>query len=312
MSCKDSFVLDHSALTNEDVQRAIAIPHTPEMMAEGHTVGLRAVLEFNNWCLLPSLTTLVNPTPKELALSLLFGRIRLLIETLLVLTNVRHFQSIVGASRTAIELYVDMHLLARNVIENGIEKFFAFDRVQRLKAARRMVEFHDRYPDLRERGVDTFRAFIAGQGAAIDSERIRLWGERAKPDHWTNINFYERPKDLGPEFQCLVNDGYDYRNWQLHSGAAGVNGLTDEVLKALSANALHVVHTVGIGAVDLVATEFHIRDTIDNFAARLEELRLIPGFVMTDIRLRSLGEPQRVFITHPQREKKAPAPASTP
>jgi hypothetical protein len=112
MSCAASFVLDHSALTNEDVVRAIAIPHTPEMMAEGHTVGLRSVLEFNNWCLLPSLNTLVKPTPKELALNLLFGRVRLLIETLLVLTNVRHFQSIVGASRTAVELYVDMQLLA--------------------------------------------------------------------------------------------------------------------------------------------------------------------------------------------------------
>src|SRR5438132_3518982 len=28
-----------------------------------------------------------------------------------------------------------------------------------------------------------------------------------------------------------------------------------------------------------------------------------PGFVMTDIRLRSLGEPQRVFITHSKRLK---------
>jgi hypothetical protein len=55
------------------------------------------------------------------------------------------------------------------------------------------------------------------------------------------------------------------------------------------------------GAVDLVATEFCTRETIDNFAARLEELRLIPGFVMTDTRLRSLGEPQRVFLTHPER-----------
>lgn len=59
---------------------------------------------------------------------------------------------------------------------------------------------------------------------------------------------------------------------------------------------------IAIGAPDLVATEFHIRGTIENFAARIEELRLIPGFVMTDIRLRSLGEPQRVFITYPERK----------
>jgi hypothetical protein len=179
------------------------------------------------------MTTFVSPTPKELALHLLFGRIRLLIETLLVLTNVRHFQSIVGASRTAVELYVDMHLLARDLIQNGTEKFFAFDRVQRLKAARRMVEFHTKHPHLRERGVETFSTFIKDQGAAIDADRVRLWGSKSAPQHWTNVDFYKRPKDLGPAFQRLVNDGYDYRNWQLHSGAAGVNGLNDETLKAL-------------------------------------------------------------------------------
>ena len=307
MTCRDSFRVDHSALTNEDLRRAEAIPHKPEMMAEGHTVGLRAILEFHNWCVLPALNTLVNPTPRELALKLLYGRIRLLADTLLVLRNVRHFQSIVGASRTAIELYIDMHLLARNAIENGPEKFFAFDRVQRLKAARRMVEFHDRYPNLRERGVDTFRAFIAAQGAAIDAERVRLWGEGARPDHWTNINFYQRPNDLGPEFQRLVNDGYDYRNWQLHSGAAGVNGLTDETLTALSANALHVVHTIAIGSLELIATELRVRQSIESFAVRLEDLRLIPGLVLADVRLQSVGEPQRVFITHPQPVAAAPA-----
>lgn len=303
MSCGRSFVLDHSALTNDDVMRASAVPHTPQMMAEGHTVGLRAIREFVNWCLMPALNTLVNPTPEELALKLLFGRVRLLIETLLVLTNVRHFQSIVGASRTAVELYVDMHLIAREAIPDGPEKFFAFARVQKLKAARRMIEFHDRHPGLRQRGLDPFRAFVAEQGAAIDTERTRLWGERQKPDHWTNINLHERPRPLGPEFERLVNDGYDYRNWLLHSGAAGVDGLSDEVLNALSSNSLNVVHSVAVGMVDLIADQFHIRATIDDFAVRLEELDLIPGLVMTDIRLRSLGEAQRVFITHPQADK---------
>jgi hypothetical protein len=74
-------------------------------------------------------------------------------------------------------------------------------------------------------------------------------------------------------------------------------------LKALCASALKDVHTVAMGAVVLMADQFHCRETIEDFAIRLAELELIPGFVMTDIRLRSLGEPQRVFITHPQRNK---------
>lgn len=302
MSCASSFVLDHSALTEADVQRALAIPHTPEMAAEGYAVGLRAIAEFNGWCLLPMLHNLVNPTPKEEALNLLFGRIRLLSETLLGLTDVKHFQSIVGASRTVVELYVDMHLLAHDLIQDGTDKFFAFERVQKLKAARRMVSFHAKYPHLRKRGVETFNAFINAQKAAIDAERARLWGEKASLQHWTGINnFYDRPKDLGPDVQQFVNDGYDYRNWLLHSGAAGVNWQTDEALKALCANALSVVHAVAVGAVELIATELRIRETIENFTDRLSELLLIPGFVMTDARLRSVGEPQRVFLTYAER-----------
>lgn len=303
MSCKNSFVLDHSALKYDDVARASAIPHTAQMMAEGHTVGLRTICEFMNWCVLPALNTLVNPTPKENALKLLSGRIRLLIESLLLLTNARHFQSIVGASRTAVELYVDLHLIARETIPDGTEKFFAFDRVQRLKAARKMIEFHETHPGFREpHRLESFKTFVANEGAAIDAERTRLWGAGQKPNHWTNINFYERPKPLGPEFERLVNDGYDYRNWLLHSGAAGVNGLSDEVLAALSSNSLNVVHSVATGMVDLIATQFHLQATIEDFGIRLEELKLIPGLVMTDIRLRSIGEPQRVLITHPQKE----------
>ena len=65
MSCRESFVVNHSALTDEDLRRADAIPHQLEMMAEGHTVGLRAILEFHNWCVRPLLNTLVNPTQKS-------------------------------------------------------------------------------------------------------------------------------------------------------------------------------------------------------------------------------------------------------
>ena len=72
------------------------------------------------------------------------------------------------------------------------------------------------------------------------------------------------------------------------------------MLKALSANALNTVHEVAIGVVELMADQFHLREAIEDFDVRMEELRLIPGLVMTDNRLRSAGEPQRVFITHPK------------
>jgi hypothetical protein len=295
MSCDNSFVLDHSALSVSDVARATAIGHTPHVIAEAYTVGLRTTLEFYNWCIHPALMAQEQPSAKLSALHLLFGRIRFLSETLLSLTNVKHFQSIVGASRTAIELYVDMNLLAEDRIKNGVEKFFAFNRVQRLKSARRIVEFHTKHPGLRGNNLSVYDSFIASHGAAIDTERARLWGAKASPQHWTNINFYERPEGLAVEIKQLVSDGYDYRNWLLHSGAAGVHEFSDESLTALAATGVRVVHDVFIGAIDLMATQLGIRDSINDFPGRLNELRTVPGFVMVDLRLRAQGEPAAGF-----------------
>jgi hypothetical protein len=67
------------------------------------------------------------------------------------------------------------------------------------------------------------------------------------------------------------------------------------------------VHTVAMRSLELIATELRARESIEDFAVRLEDLGLIPGLVLADIRLQSVGEPQRVFITHPQRAAAAPA-----
>jgi hypothetical protein len=308
MTCVSSFTLDHSALTQEHIERATGITHTPQVVAEAYTVGLRTLLEFHNWCVFPSVkfrsdsvNSLTGLRRKDLALYLLFGRIRFLSQTLLSLTQVRHFQSIVAASRTAIELYVDMHLLAGDHVKNGVEKFFAFSRTQKLKAARRMVDFYNKNPTLRVRSLETYRTFIENNGAAIDAELALLWGPKASPRHWTNVNFEKRPEVLGVDIQELVHEGYDYRNWLLHSGAAGVYEMSNEALTALAATGVRTVHDVFLGAIELLTTELRICEDIEKFEDRLAELRLLPGFVMADIRLRQQGEPQRVFVSYPAR-----------
>ena len=80
-----------------------------------------------------------------------------------------------------------------------------------------------------------------------------------------------------------------------------MNGLSDDVFMLLSSNALHVVHSIATGMVGVMAAQFHLQALVEDFGIRLEELEIIPGLVLADIRLQSIGEPQRVFIAYPQR-----------
>lgn len=303
MSCEESFVLDHAALTEADVRRAMDVKQTPLMMAEAYKVGLQTVREFVKWCVTPSLQTLVLPSDHETALVVLFNRIQLLIETLLVLTDGRHFQSIMGASRTAVELYVDMHLIDRQLIQDAVEKFFVFRRAQQLKAARRMIDFYAANPALRTRSLDVFRDFVTINGQAIDADTTRLWGGGRRPvtpQHWSDRDLISRGRLVGVDVNQLVVEGYDYRNWLLHSGAAGVANMDLATFIAFSASALHAVHSVAIGAISLLARRVNLAATIPDLQMRIEGLETTPGFILTDLRLRSLGEPQRVRVRFQQ------------
>jgi hypothetical protein len=302
MSCKDCVQI-RDALTVADVHRAAAIPATPRTTAKAFYAGLLAVDEFLSHCLNPTLETLVGATDQDIALITLHHRIRGYLKSLLVLTHVMHFQSIAAASRSVIELYVDMLLIEHKLIEEAVVKFDAFTAAQRLKAAKRIIAFFAKYPELERREHTHAKTFVGEKADDIERDNIKCWGRKDPPLHWSNHSLTKRAELVGRECEELVFDGYDYRNWLIHSGASGVAGMPVGTFEALSATSLGVVQRTLLKEIHLVATRFKLDETIPGFAERLKDLEKIPGLVDADLRLQTLGEPQRVKLTF---QKKAP------
>ena len=301
MSCAKSVGVEDK-LTAADVERAAAVEVTPEHTAEAYHVGLMAIHEFVRWCVNPVLETLIDPTDEDRALVALQYRTHCLIRTLLALTEAIHFQSIVSASRSVIELHVDMLLIDQKLIPNGINKFYAFTRAQRLRAATRATKFYDTNPTLvHHNNLAVTRQFIYKNALAIDAESGQLWGVTKEskpkiPSHWSGLTLPNRAKLIGPECEKLVIDGYDYRNWMIHSGSSGVDGMEFPTFIAMSALSLIAVHQVMLANVKLLADRLKLAWVIEDLAGRLTVLEVLPGFVLTDVRLQSIGEPQRVRV----------------
>jgi hypothetical protein len=294
-------VVIEETLTLADLERAKNVPVRPLATAEAFDTGLRAADEFLKWCVTPFLDTLTVPSLQEQALVSLHHRIRGFLRTALALPATQYVQSLVAAARSGIELYVDMKLLDGGLIEDGLKKFWYFTDTQRLKAARRITEFYLKHPDLRSRPLDQLTEYIKEFGPAIDERTGQLWGIKKSgapkaPAHWSGLNLRARARLVSPECEDLVIDGYDYRNWLVHSGASGIAGLSRDTLEVLSATSLRALHRAALGSIEILASRLRLSVALDGFNEQFHVVEHVPDFVLADLQLRSLGEPQRVRV----------------
>jgi len=56
------------------------------------------------------------------------------------------------------------------------------------------------------------------------------------------------------------------------------------------------LHASALGALEVLASEFELKSALKDFDPWFEGLRRLPGSVVTDTLLKSLGEPQRVML----------------
>ena len=153
----------------------------------------------------------------------MFWRLHCLTLSALKLSEPTDFQSRSAASRSAIEIYSDIELVHRNLPADAVARFHAFSDTQRLRAARNIVRFLNDNSDLDQQPspYDPQREFIGKHEARIDKQTAALWGVQkngapVNPDHWTGRDLKARAASLGKDFEWLVHEGYDHRNWLIH------------------------------------------------------------------------------------------------
>jgi len=109
------------------------------------------------------------------------------------------------------------------------------------------------------------------------------------------MNLEVRAQRLGLEEELKVLDGYDMRNFAVHTGLTGVMGFSQTMFEALSAKALRNIADCMISALRIVGRELNIHATVDVYDRIIEDLEKAKRFTVADQALRARGEPQRYF-----------------
>ena len=165
-------------LSDDDMQRAHDTspkPPATTTLAGSYLALLEAIDLFTQEFVHPLTTSLLTLSQRQKAILGLYYRSIGFCRTAIELRSAIHQQTLTSAERSVIELYVDMELIHRDVVENAIEKFDAFTDVQKLKAARRIDQFFAANPGLDQNPsrATAHRAFIKNNEPPRVLERAR-------------------------------------------------------------------------------------------------------------------------------------------
>ena len=161
--------------TEEDLQRVTRVQVTPAITAGTAVTLLEAIDLFTQEYVIP-ITTDRQTADRDKVIVGLFYRSLGFVKSAIALTSVVHQQSITSAERSVLELYIDIELLHRKVIEHDVTKILTFVDWQKLKAARRVDSLYAKYPDLDQTEANPHRHFIENQAALIEQKASILWG----------------------------------------------------------------------------------------------------------------------------------------
>jgi hypothetical protein len=220
-----------------------------------------------------------------------------------LLKAVVHQQCITSAERSVLELYVDMELLHRNVFVDGTDRILAHIKVQKVKAARRIIKFYTTNPDLDTNPsyTEPHRAFLATSKELTLAKAEILWGKDKNgklrlPDHWSGVGLPKRAQKLDKAIEHRVAQGYDMRNFAVHTGLGGVINFEMTHLAMQCALSLRDIGECAAAALRIIGQEFELYKGLPDFFDHLAEVEKIPTFAIADKNLQSLGEPQRFFL----------------
>jgi len=281
-------------LSGDDMQRAhdnSPKPPPPKLLAGSYLSLLEAINIFTQESVHQVTTTLLNLSAREQAILGLYYRSIGFCRSVIELKSVVHQQRLTSAERSVIELYVDMELIHRNAILNGVEKFEAFTGVQKLKAARRMDTFFIENPDLDSvpSRATVHREFIQNNVSNIETTVEQLWGKGAKPVHWSGLDLVNRSKKLDKDIEYLVIKDYDRSNFAVHTGVAGILNLSPLNFEAMCAFALNIIGDCLLAELHILGKELKLADAIPNYTTILEELDKVQVYAFADKTLQALG-----------------------
>jgi hypothetical protein len=248
-------------------------PPPPDDTAQRIFAGLTSMMQFDELEIRNVVRGIIAPTDREKCFILIYWRTAAHAMSLSKLNGHHHFQAITMIARSLFELSVDLRLI--DIVPDGAEKMIAYVEVEKLRAARKIVRFKEKYPGSK---VDDslYQSYIASEGKRIEATKARLWPGAKKIDGFSNMNLADRSVLVGLEYEEVYEVEQPRMSWQVHSGLTGVVNLKSETF----------IYMAGVGMasciksyeliLNAVIDEFKIEKVDDKIKEKLSVSKLLP------------------------------------
>lgn len=141
------------------------------------------------------------------------------VETLLLLQQSKHVQTIAMIARALFELSVEARLL--EVVPNSWALVTHHAEVEKLRLANKIIAFKNANP-----GVTTdttlYQQYIDHERRRITAMQSSLWPGVKRVTHWSGMNLSERCAFLKAPFDQIYSEDYPRISWYAHPGLTGV------------------------------------------------------------------------------------------
>lgn len=197
---------------------------------------------------------------------------------------------------------MDLKLLVGDSTGSSVERYHAFPRVERFRAAQKIVEFSDKNLALKVE-CSRQRALVSNPSKEqeIDSLVVRLWGKDKKgdpnhPRHWSGKSLAKRIPPGAAEMEQIYSEYYPLLSWYVHSGSAGYAGLSENALRCCFALSHTIAQRASLGSIELMAKEMKIMQAVEWLPDAIEKTRLAPAMLL----LQKKGEGAQDGVVAPQ------------
>lgn len=287
--------------SRSEIERAHEAPATEHMLADAAFEGIRAMYAFQRLYLNPLLQGLLNQNPREQLVVGLHYRIAAHLSSLYKLDAPMHFQAIAASARSLFELCLDMALFSKDSTDESADRLYAFTRVERYRAASKLVDFYSTNPLPPDLNISRQRSLCAdpNERAKIDSLVLKYWGRDRKgdlvrPKHWSRFQETRaRAQSLGYAWEEWYVRNYHMLSWHIHSGITGVANLPMEAFDYFAMEAFRLSSNAVVESYRILGRELHLVEAMPKWEDSLAFLGQVMGISLIDKRLQSLGEPAR-------------------
>lgn len=251
-------------------------PHYDDLTSSLELVArLRGVLfslkEFDNAEIRPRIDETADHTYAEECAIGMYLRVLANVRTLVSLKDAGNFQAIAMIARAIFELAVDLALLQR--IPDAAERVMAFIRLEKLRAARRIVATA---VDTSVEGDNLHQRFIDDHGAEVEAKRQVFWPNQSRPLHWSGMDLRSRTQIVKAPFDSMYDTHYQELSWYVHAGLTGVANLEKYVFPLICGTSYNVAIESYREALRSVIEQFRLHDIDPLIDKKLDLARLLP------------------------------------